>query len=427
MFSSNRALKEAHPEEPWLWKKSWAKGRIRSSSIVVIMSIFFTGVWTAFCLPLFHAFFNDKIIQQGNGGEDRLLWWLVVLFMITNGCLIVWTVRIVARWWRCGPAVFEMASVPGVIGGQLAGVVYCPKKLRPHDGIRVKLICFLREHTRNSDTDPLDVLWENEQIIGRDILEDDPNRTGIPVLFQIPYECPSTTMEDETEMVFWQLEVSAELAGAKYQVQFAVPVFETPQSDPDFKIDKSLIEPYLAPEDDERDLHEAGVRRTTSLNGDAQQFLFPMGRQLKGAFAFGFMGVLFLVVSVGVWFWIEFWFVALVFSVPFGLAGLFGVVAGFELAFYKSTVEASPRGLAITGGLFGRGQRRWINAEEVVKFQKTSNYKEEASDFQESKKKYYDLIVVCQNGQKITAAKRILGNRLTTSIIRQIEQVMGKM
>ena len=39
---------------------------------------------------------------------------------------------------------------------------------------------------------------------------------------------------------------------------------------------------------------------------------------------------------------------------------------------------------------------------------------------------YYDIDIVCTTGKKVTAGKRVLGKRLAESVIRQIEQAMGK-
>ena len=37
--------------------------------------------------------------------------------------------------------MFQMASVPGVIGGQLAGAIVTSAKIRPEDGFHVTLKC----------------------------------------------------------------------------------------------------------------------------------------------------------------------------------------------------------------------------------------------------------------------------------------------
>ena len=414
--SKKRALKEAHPGEPWLWKQSWAEGRIRTSVLSsVVFPIFFTGVWSAICLPVaYMVFWRGEV-----GADDWMFWWISLALTVTNFFLILWAVAAVARWLKYGRSFFEMASVPGVIGGQLAGVVCSSSKIKAQGGFRIKLSCINSVSPRNSEHISRNILWEKEQLIAHGMLPKDSRQTAIPILFQIPYECRSTDETDWRDMVYWQLEVAAETAGSDYHAQFQVPVFRTPQSDPDFVIDESLISQYVAPVDDERDLRKAKVRRTPLPTGDGQQFSFPMARQWKGAILVTLFAVLFLGLPVGLWWWSDLGGGIWIFSAVSGLVGFVTALIAVNLWFYKSKIEVSPRGLAVTGGLFGIGRRRWVDEEELVEIKKSNN-------FDSNGQKYYDLIVVCLDDQKITAGKYIPGDRLATSIIRQIEQAMGR-
>jgi hypothetical protein len=313
-----------------------------------------------------------------------------------------------------------MASVPGVIGGQIAGVIRTRVKIEPKDAFRIKLSCVNCITTSGPKQSIIrNIIWQDDQLIAHELLQHDANHSAIPVLFPIPYECRQTDDSDPNSIIFWSLEVTAKTRGLDFQATFEVPVFKTPQSDPHFVVDRTLIAKYAAPEDPARDLHDAGVRRTSSPTGDGRRFVFPMARQpgaatLLTAFSLTFFGVpVFLFFShAGL--------IAIPFGIVFPLCALITTIFAIDLWFYRSVVDVSHSGLTITGGLFGRGPSQWIEASDVAKIQTVSHMGNDKLEF-------YDLVVVCSNGKRVTAGKRVPGKRLATSISRQIEQAMGKL
>ena len=77
-----------------------------------------------------------EIFRKGN------LWALLfMLFPIIGLFLAGGTIFCVLRWLKFGQSEFQMADVPGRIGGQLAGVVRTSAKVRPDDGFHVALRC----------------------------------------------------------------------------------------------------------------------------------------------------------------------------------------------------------------------------------------------------------------------------------------------
>jgi len=95
-----------------------------------------------------------------------------------------------------------------------------------------------------------------------ELAENDPSQSAIPVLFQIPFDCRPTDPFDKENEIAWIMEVTAKTPGRDYEESFEVPVFKTLDSDPNFVADRSLIADYVAPDDPERDLQEAGVVET---------------------------------------------------------------------------------------------------------------------------------------------------------------------
>ena len=105
----------------------------------------------------------------------------------------------------------------------------------------------------------------------------DRERSTVPVLFQIPFDCRPT---DDAAGAAWKLEVKAAVPGVDYCATFEVPVFKTPQSDPKFVPSDRSIAQYAAPPDSERDLRDAGVVRTRSPAGDGSRFVFSTPRSM---------------------------------------------------------------------------------------------------------------------------------------------------
>jgi hypothetical protein len=119
------------------------------------------------------------------------------------------------------------------------------------------------------------------------------------------------------------------------------------------------------------------------------------------------------------WLYLDFEFIAIPFCMVFGLCDVFLWMAAADLWFYRSVVDVSPRGLTVAGGLFGRGPSRWIETTDVAQITTVSN-------MQSDKQAYYDLVMVCRDGKRVTLAKRLPGHRLAVSIMRQIDRAMGK-
>jgi hypothetical protein len=414
-----RALAALHPDEPWLCKTAWADGKIKSSTVVMtVFRIVFAFFWNVISIPLTIGL----LLERGKNGP----WiYLVLVFPIVGVFLILSAIKSVLSWRKYAGSVFEMASVPGVIGGQLAGVIRVPVKVAPQEGFRLTLNCVKRVTTNNGqDSNTSEsVLWQDEQLIAHEMLQNDPERSAIPALFQIPYECQPTDETEANSKILWRLEVSAKTPGLDFAASFEVPVFKTPESDPNFKVDRSLIAPYAAPEDPDRDLCDAGVIKTQSPSGDGLRLVFPMARAPGMAIQMMVVGLVFAAVPIVMFHFGAEWWLSAIFGVVFGLIGLVLLAFSADVWFYRSALDVSPAGLTIVGGLFGRGRQRRIARDEIEKVVPLSRMTSRAG---QGEKVYYDIDVVCSTGEKVTAGKRILGKRLAESVIRQIEQALGE-
>ena len=414
------ALAALHPDEPWLCKKDWAGGKINSSTktSAIVLSVF-AFFWNLMSAPALLVVRHEAIVK------GHQLAFLVLVFPAVGLILILCAIVSVLRWRKYGQSVFEMASVPGLIGGQLAGVIRTSAKVRPEDGFRLTLNCVQRVTTGSgkSSSTSESVLWQDEQLIARDLLQNDPTRSAIPVLFQIPYDCRPTDETEPNRQTLWRLEASAKTPGLDYSTSFDVPVFKTSESDPNFVVDPSLIAEYTEPDDLDRDLHEAGVVKMESPTGEGCRLVFPMARTPGLAAVTTLATIIFGGVPFLMFYWQVEWWINAFFGVVFGLTGLVLLAFSADFWFYRSVVDVSAHGLTIVGGLFGRGRQQWVAAADIRKIVPTSH----ASSGQgPGQKVYYDIEIVCAAGKRVTAGKRILGERLAASVIRQIEQALGR-
>ena len=153
--------------------------------------------------------------------------------------------------------------------------------------------------------------------------------------------------------------------------------------------------------------------KTVPPDGEGCRFVFPMGRN-RGVCVFFFV---FCAIWTGAIVFMRYMEAPILFPILFGLIDAVIVLFLLDVCFYRSVVDASPRGLAITGGLLGLGSKRWIAADAIQQIDTRQN-------MSSNQKVWYDLVVVCSDGKRVTAGKRLLGKRLANAIVRQIEDAV---
>lgn len=221
------ALAAAHPDKPWMWKADWAAGRIVFSTK--------TAMWTTLALALFWNLVSAPVwfILPGEILGKHNLWALLFMLFPAIGLFLAGgAVFCVLRWKKYGQSEFQMADVPGRIGGQLAGVVRTSAKVRPEDGFHLALRCVRRITTGSGKqrTTTERVLREDQQTVMHELLEDEPDVSAIPVIFQVPAGCEPTDESNPNNQIVWRLTASAKVPGIDYSASFEVPVFATDQS-----------------------------------------------------------------------------------------------------------------------------------------------------------------------------------------------------
>jgi hypothetical protein len=212
---SQRSLQ--FPDEPWRWKEEWESGRLRSSGAKAWASLIFAAFWNLISWPMIAlALTSDEVAWPA------LL--IAAIFPLVGVGLAIWACYSWMQRLKWGVSELELATLPGVLGGPLAGIISVPKQVRSEKGIVVKLAC-LKSVTNGKQKSEVP-LWEEEHTIVRDLSTDDGLRTLIPAQFVIPYELPDSNSDN----VKWKLMVDAPTDGVDYHAEFEVPVFKTAAS-----------------------------------------------------------------------------------------------------------------------------------------------------------------------------------------------------
>jgi hypothetical protein len=136
-------------------------------------------------------------------------------------------VRAAARWRVVRGSAFEMDSVPGQVGGTLAGKITLPAELRPNGNFTLGLRCVNRVTSNNSGSTSAStwehVLWNDEQTASSD-------GANVPVAFYIAPDTPASDYSNGNNEIIWRLSAGAPTAGGKFDAQFEVPVFKVSQT-----------------------------------------------------------------------------------------------------------------------------------------------------------------------------------------------------
>src|SRR6185312_2824564 len=177
-------------------------------------------IWNLFLGGFFISFWETAAAPP----PPALLIFLALTFV--GICLLIWAIRATIRWRKFGDSVFKMLTIPGVVGGQLEGAIETSAKIRPKDGFHLQLVCLERIHTGSGDTSSTTerILWEEKKTETKDLLDDNPRRSGIPVLFHIPSDARESDSRNFNDKIIWRLEVKADVPGVDYTARFEVPV-----------------------------------------------------------------------------------------------------------------------------------------------------------------------------------------------------------
>ena len=404
------AIKAAHPREPWFWNEKWAGGSIvfsekGSTVFACIVALF----WNAISLTVI---FN-AVPKELHRGNQKVLF--VLIFPAIGIVLLVWAAREIIRWKKFGDSTFKMLAMPGVIGGQLSGAIQTSVKIRPQDGFHLKLRCVNRVTTgsgKSSSTSET-TLWDDEKTMLKELLGDDPRRSGIPVFFKIPPDCRESDDSNSRDQILWRLEARAKVPGVDYFARFDVPVFRVadaavvnaPAADPTLAY-QAPPEPYHLP------AHSRIQVRETATGG--KEFIFPALLNPGVALTVGLVLAVFLGAT---WLMVVTDKAPIIFPIVFGLADALMLLVLLNLIFKSSRITIDGSGVAIA--------TRWLLIRRVKRFSPSDVMDITTRiGMTSGENVYYDVHILSRSGRDATAASGIKDRKEAVWLIAEMKNLL---
>jgi hypothetical protein len=336
---TERDVEAAPADAPWMRKKDWACGRIRSvGAAQIVLAWVMAVLWNGFMLTLMIVFWDDP--------EKKDVLKVLSLFCLVGLGLFVWAVRRTWVWLRFGGSVLELASIPGVIGGTLEGQIQTGVRTLPTKPMQLTLSCIretrVERGTRgNRESDiTRNTLWETDRSVGVGRLTQGPRGLAIPVRIAIPYGLPGCDSSDLDNRILWQLVVSCDLPGIDFRTEFQVPVFVTADSKSEWteeKVDEMVQQEREAEPSFEPPRAASWVSPVTArptLSG-GMEYVFRLNVSLKVALGLTLVAVLICAGSVGLYLWLG---ELGPFAVLPGILGLLFLLASIVIWTFKSRV-----------------------------------------------------------------------------------------
>jgi hypothetical protein len=215
-----RALRQAYPAEPWMWREDWAAGRSESEPGTSAGSMVVFAVLVSL-LTAFLFFFAPEQLAKAS-----TLIPLHVMLPVISVVLIVVAGRRLVSSKKFGSSVLVLAAVPAPLGGRLEGAIETSLPRGAADVV-VRLACIrITTTTSGEDRNTTEhLVWHDEQSAPGPFELRPASRIAIPVRFDLPAEALPTQKVSVGDEIVWRLEAAAALPGVDYAARFDVPVF----------------------------------------------------------------------------------------------------------------------------------------------------------------------------------------------------------
>ena len=412
------ALQQQHPDKPWMWRPDWAEGRVRGANRQTMLFTWaFALFWNLISAPLL------LVIPKEFIEKDNKLALLGLMFPLIGLGLLIWAVGATLRWRKFGASIFQMSTVPGVVGGRLRGRIETSLQSIPETGFELKLSSVRRiERERNSGgtgnrSTTEKILWQEAQTIHPAQLALGYRGATVPVEFVIPYECEPTDDRDPLSIVVWRLESSADLPGVDFKCAFELPIFKTADSSPE-PIEpggswgsKSPTQTF--------DPNQATVRVGPSESGGTE-FYYRAARNVGSALA---LTVFLLIWAGAVWLQLYMEF-PLIFPILFGAFGVLLFFAAIDLWFATTRVVIELGRVKIRRSTLGISSTKEIPISEIDHV-KLDIGMQQSETVTQSAQAYYDIEIHPKIGKKVKAGGNIKNKREAEWIVEQMQRLIA--
>ncbi len=211
-------LRVNNPDRAWMWRSDWASAHIsdqtgsEAASLWIITLLFV-------CLTLPGTFSIYQIWAHRHRAVD------LVGLVVPAICIFfaVLATRSTLQRFRFGKAVFELHTLPAMVGNSLKGTIRIDRPINFPNGVFLRLACFRSTRIKADGHVIQTVVWDSEQMIER--ISATALTTDIPVFFGIPSDTPPCGDYGPGNQVLWRLECRSATAHIHYRIGFVVPVF----------------------------------------------------------------------------------------------------------------------------------------------------------------------------------------------------------
>lgn len=405
-----QTVQAQHPDEPWLWRKDWAEGRVKSNTRSTMWAAWlFSAFWNVVSIPIAILVLPAAAKQMGPAV------FLALLFPFIGVFLIIYAIRQTIAFVEFGKTYFEMDSVPGVIGRQLKGMIQARFPHSPDHGIHLRLSSVHRVKTNsgNSSTTTETILWRDEADLSSAQLSAGPTGTAIPVDFRIPVDGQPTEKRSLGDEFVWILEALADVPGVDYHDIFEIPVFRTRQSPS--QAESETLNTSFASERLVGKPEALTVQVRQDANGT--EFYFPAGRN-KG---FAALTSLFLLFFGSITLFLFHARVFIAFPLAFGLFALILLYITAQMWLGTSRIIFGHSDLTIQSGLLGGGQSHRFPLVEISSIASKIRAQQGAA----TGTPYYDIELTLRNGNNLTMGKVIRNKHETDWLVQEMRNLAG--
>ena len=406
LYQRNQRRQAEHPSEPWLWREDWAQGRVLSRTRGnMIAGWVFAILWNLVSAPVAY------VVPQQAAKTPAI--YIALLFPIVGVCLLIRAIRQTLEYHEFGKTYFEMASVPGVIGRDIKGVIEARFPHTPDHGIHLRLSCLHRVTTGSGDSQSTNenIVWRDEADLSSGQLCPGPAGTTIPVTFRIPWDAQATEKRSPRDEIVWLLEALADVPGVDYHDIFEVPVFRTQQTpaqqDPEPEV--FAAHPATRP-----DVLTVDVRATA--NGT--EFFFPAARnQGFAAMTNGF----FLVFALGTFF-LSRVHIPIIFALGCAFFSLILLYITIQMWLGTTRVVIGSGLLSLQDGLLGGGKVQQFSCAEI----ESITTKITAQQGGATGTPYYDIQMALRDRpMKITLGRTLRNKHEADWLVEEMRRLTG--
>ena len=224
------ALRQAHPDEPWMLRADWAAGVVRSNTRPRLLKAWlFCTFWNAMAWPG-AALFLPAV------ASGRVPWfvWFVALFPVVGLGLLQIALQETVRHVRYRSSELRLAAVPVPLGGDLMAKLLLPENPCAQLAVSAELQCLRQVRTGDSAEDR--VSWRSTKLVIEPTGVDssaalDFTSTAAPTCTRLSYamriavpaDCAPTASGGS---IHWRLKVTGPGRRPGLDLEFDVPVFD---------------------------------------------------------------------------------------------------------------------------------------------------------------------------------------------------------